>query len=60
MELVKSTCEVLREMTADKRRLGKAAFYAVSRMTNGFRQDWALVEVEQARINLNRISPGIL
>lgn len=60
IDLFGSRDALLKGITDDDRRLGKVAYYAGFRVEDGFRLDWALVEVEQGRIGLNRVSYEVL
>ena len=59
-KLFRSRLDLLNGITNVDRRLGKIAHYAGFRVRNGFRLDWALVEVTQQRIGLNRVSLKVL
>ena len=60
IDLLESRYALLNGLTGDDRRLGKVTYFAGFRVEDDFRLDWALVEVDQGRIGLNRVSHEVL
>ena len=58
--LLETRLHLLKNLKDTERRLGRVVYYGGFRVDKDSRMDWALIEVAQERVGVNRVSPTVL